>query len=457
MKVLLDLNFLFYAKYSGIGRDLRNIFQMLAADEGIEITGMFYSASYHFKANYQAYSSRKDQIIQAAKFFHKACDDSYVINKIFSGKNWRQLPSLMRLFIQNKFSLYPVDTLFDEMLWREIFQYCYPLDRKSQIMRSDFCFSDVTNYHFNLNTKLPRPIHLNTKAFDVAFFPQVTPIRVSKNTRKLVRFHDAFPITHPQLTDPVWSSYFAKALQHCISDDSFFICDSEQARLSLLTIDATLEQRSTVIPCAVEPKIVTDEPTSQEMIDIINRRFSSQLTQQQLLDNSSTLDYVLSVGALEPRKNFITLIEAWKHYKDTHPTAQKLILVANPGWKADETITALLPEIQNGNVIHLANLTPEEMAKLYSNADLFIFPSLAEGFGYPPLEALQYGCPVLASDIPTIREICETNVTYFDPYNAEDLYDKLQSSFNVPVDNAAIAKFSLEHLYPEWQKFLFKS
>ena len=63
----------------------------------------------------------------------------------------------------------------------------------------------------------------------------------------------------------------------------------------------------------------------------------------------------------------------------------------------------------------------EDMAPLYAGATSFIYPSLYEGFGLPPLEAMSCGCPVLASDIPVIREVCGEAVLYFDPYNVNDI------------------------------------
>ncbi len=66
-------------------------------------------------------------------------------------------------------------------------------------------------------------------------------------------------------------------------------------------------------------------------------------------------------------------------------------------------------------------MTDEELVRLYNKATCFIFPSVYEGFGLPPLEAMACGCPVLASDIPVIREVCNDAAQYFNPYNVNDI------------------------------------
>ncbi len=66
-------------------------------------------------------------------------------------------------------------------------------------------------------------------------------------------------------------------------------------------------------------------------------------------------------------------------------------------------------------------LSDAEVAALYANATAFVFPSLYEGFGIPPLEALSYGCRVLASNIPPVQEVCGEAATYFDPLSEADI------------------------------------
>ena len=118
--------------------------------------------------------------------------------------------------------------------------------------------------------------------------------------------------------------------------------------------------------------------------------------------------FALAVSSLDPRKNFNRLIEAFNDIQDC-----KLYIVGtrhrNFNHQDDSAATQ--------NIRYLGRVTDEELVQLYNQAVCFIFPSLYEGFGLPPIEAMSCGCPVLVSDIPVLHEVCGDAATYFDPYN----------------------------------------
>ena len=121
--------------------------------------------------------------------------------------------------------------------------------------------------------------------------------------------------------------------------------------------------------------------------------------------------FALAVSSLDPRKNFNRLIEAFEDIPDC-----KLYIVG--------TRHRVFREGQNhqsDNIHYLGRVSDAELVRLYNQAACFIFPSLYEGFGLPPIEAQSCGCPVLVSDIPVLREVCGDTATYFDPYNPYDI------------------------------------
>ncbi|WP_291494075.1 glycosyltransferase [Desulfurella sp.] len=79
-------------------------------------------------------------------------------------------------------------------------------------------------------------------------------------------------------------------------------------------------------------------------------------------------------------------------------------------------------------IVDITSPSDEIIINLYQNAKLFVFPSLFEGFGLPPLEALSLGCPVVASNIPVLREILGEKIACFNPYDIEDMIEKLLSA-----------------------------
>ena len=121
--------------------------------------------------------------------------------------------------------------------------------------------------------------------------------------------------------------------------------------------------------------------------------------------------FALAVSSLDPRKNFNRLIEAFQDIPDC-----KLYIVG-----ARHRVFGENQKNQGDNIRYLGRVTDEELVRLYNQAVCFIFPSLYEGFGLPPIEAQSCGCPVLVSDIPVLREVCGDTATYFDPYNPYDI------------------------------------
>lgn len=123
--------------------------------------------------------------------------------------------------------------------------------------------------------------------------------------------------------------------------------------------------------------------------------------------------YILFVGSFDPRKNLPTLISAVENISGV-----KLKVV---GGHHRSFNSGLIPNGGTSNVEFLGNITDKELSELYANAEALVFPSLYEGFGIPPIEAMSFGCPVLVSDIPVMHEVCSDAVIYFNPKDKESL------------------------------------
>lgn len=126
-------------------------------------------------------------------------------------------------------------------------------------------------------------------------------------------------------------------------------------------------------------------------------------------DHSTTSASLLYIGNAYPHKNLERLLEAFAILRETHPNA-KLILAGTDSIFY-KRLLANIPY----RVTFVPNPTDDKLAELYRHATLFVFPSRVEGFGLPPLEAMSMGVPVVASDIPSLREILGDNADYFPP------------------------------------------
>lgn len=115
--------------------------------------------------------------------------------------------------------------------------------------------------------------------------------------------------------------------------------------------------------------------------------------------------YLLTVGTVEPRKNLLTLVKALASLPRATRMRFSLLVAGAPGWKTSPLYDAARSLVLEGAVRFLGFVSDDDLPWLYAGADLFLFPSFYEGFGIPVVEAMASGVPVVASDIPVMREV----------------------------------------------------
>ena len=153
-------------------------------------------------------------------------------------------------------------------------------------------------------------------------------------------------------------------------------------------------------------------------------------------------DFILFVGTIEPRKNISGLLKAFKILKTKYGVKQQLVLAGGMGWKTT-SIFKVCKRLSFGadEVKFLGYVKEEDLIKLYCAANIFVFPSLYEGFGFPPLEAMSSGTPVIASAIPVFREILGEAAVLADPHNPDDIALKIYEVIsNVNLRNSLVHK-----------------
>jgi glycosyltransferase involved in cell wall biosynthesis len=135
-------------------------------------------------------------------------------------------------------------------------------------------------------------------------------------------------------------------------------------------------------------------------------------------------EYILFVGNVKPHKNIRTLIKAFGLiYKDI---PHDLIIVGKrEGFITGDQFVAQEAKRLGDRVQFTGYVKDKELHQYFANADALVFPSLYEGFGFPPLEAMAAGCPVLVSNVASMPEICGDAAVYFNPYSPDDIATKL--------------------------------
>ncbi len=131
-------------------------------------------------------------------------------------------------------------------------------------------------------------------------------------------------------------------------------------------------------------------------------------------------DYFLFIGMLEPRKNITGLIQAFAKIYGKNPTS-KLVIVGKKGWMYEDIFRMVEKEKLENSVVFTGFIPDKDLPLFYSAALAFVYPSFYEGFGIPVIEAMACGCPVITSNISSLREIAKGAAILVDPKNQEEL------------------------------------
>jgi glycosyltransferase involved in cell wall biosynthesis len=132
-------------------------------------------------------------------------------------------------------------------------------------------------------------------------------------------------------------------------------------------------------------------------------------------------DFLLFVGTLEPRKNLPTLLKSFAQVLRHTPFRPQLVVAGGQGWLMDETFSLMRDENIHERLCLTGYLNDDDLRALYSSCRAFIYPSLYEGFGLPPLEAMACGAPVIASRIEALAETVADAAVLVDPLDVEGL------------------------------------
>jgi len=137
--------------------------------------------------------------------------------------------------------------------------------------------------------------------------------------------------------------------------------------------------------------------------------------------------FILSVGTIEPRKNYVTLIRAFNLLKNSSSGFNyQLVIIGRTGWMSEAAYAEYENSPYKKDIIFTGRIPDDELVHIYNMAEVFIYPSIFEGFGLPVIEALQCGLPVTASRTSSIPEIIEAKEFLFNPADQEDMAKKIK-------------------------------
>jgi glycosyltransferase involved in cell wall biosynthesis len=133
-------------------------------------------------------------------------------------------------------------------------------------------------------------------------------------------------------------------------------------------------------------------------------------------------EFLLAVGTVEPRKNLLTLVAAFEEVLRARPTTPlQLVIAGGRGWLSEPLFEAFARSHAHERIVLAGYVTDEQLRALYSSCRAFVYPSLYEGFGLPPLEAMSCGAPVVAGRTAAVAEVTAGAARLFDPLDADAL------------------------------------
>ncbi|MCX6021007.1 MAG: glycosyltransferase family 1 protein [Chloroflexi bacterium] len=266
--------------------------------------------------------------------------------------------------------------------------------------------------------RLPVPVETFTGPLDIFHAPDyvLPPLRHAEG---LVTVHDLSFVKRPECAAPSLRRYLEHAVPDAVRRASAVLTDSVSSRTDLIEWLGVPPERVHVVYGGVAPRFRPVDDTEER------RRVAAKY--------GATRPFVLSVSTLEPRKNLITLIEAFALWRSRTEAPHQLIIGGGPGWQY-EGIYRRAEELRLGDAVVFPGFVDDaDLPALLSQARVFAYPSLYEGFGLPPLEAMACGTPVIASTAPCLPEILGNAAILVDPMDVDALADALN---RVASDNA---------------------
>ena len=232
--------------------------------------------------------------------------------------------------------------------------------------------------------------------------------------KTVVTIHDLIFLKHQEQYPRIDRHIYTLKTKNAVKQADSIIAVSEETKRDLIEMYRVPEQKITVIYQSADVRFY--DKRSEEQLAAVARKYD--LPQK----------YILNVGSFFPRKNQLTLIDAFDLIKNK--IAEDLVLVGNSGNMLSE-IQKVITDKKLENRVHIVtDISNDDVPAVYQSASVFVFPSLFEGFGVPVVEALFSGTPVIASKGGAIAEAAGGDSIFIDPNSADDIADKILSVIN---------------------------
>ena len=226
--------------------------------------------------------------------------------------------------------------------------------------------------------------------------------------REIVTVFDVFPLTGVNYATEDYRRKFSALLREAVSRAEIVLAASSATRELLVAHADVRPQKVRVIPLGV------DQPPAR-----LNMGERS-LERERLAGRGNVM--LLNVGVIQTRKNTLNILRALERL----PANYHLVLAGGNGYGSEAAHDYIRRQGLGGRVSVLGYAPPEQLPTLYQAADVFLFPSLEEGFGIPVLEAMAHGTPVVTSNTSSMPEVGGEAALYVNPHDPSDIAEKIR-------------------------------
>lgn len=233
------------------------------------------------------------------------------------------------------------------------------------------------------------------------FFNFIVPPHISGHVITVV--HDLTYIRYPETMKQSNLEHLKRGISYSVERSDKVITVSEFSKREIQELLAVPEEKIEIVYNA--PSLISEVAD----YDTVSQKFNIRG------------DYIFFVGTIEPRKNIERLLRAFDWMKDTYHIPHQLVLAGGKGWR-DESIYLTANAMKYAkDVVFTGYVNSAEKNTLYQRASVFVFPSIYEGFGIPPLEAMYHGCPVVCANAASLPEVVGDAAELVDPMNEESI------------------------------------
>lgn len=284
---------------------------------------------------------------------------------------------------------------------------------------------------------LPLPVEAFVGKVDLFHATDFVLPPTLSQTKTLLTVHDLSFVRVPETTPPSLKVYLDRVVPRSVHRADHVLADSQATKDDLIDLYNVKPDKITVLLSGIDSRFKSSQ--------------QSELTMRKTY-NIPDRPYIFSIGTVQPRKNYVRIIQALAQLR-IQGYDIGLVIAGGRGW-LDNPIYDTINETKMTDYVHLIGFADDaDLSALYTHAECVVFPSLYEGFGYPVLEGMACGTPVITSNVSSLPEVAGDSALIVDPYNSDAIANAIKRIFDDAMLRESLITKGFERIKSfDWDK-----